>query len=138
MVNLCSAINDKVVLSNTKLQIDVQREKWRWFLPLTCYESGEDNPEWSKNQMRFSNSLESKTTSNKYGILASTFSPLFILGQPCSFVRTQCEANELNGFFVMVISESNSSQMFFKIGVLENFVIFTGKQLCWSLFLIKL
>ena len=30
------------------------------------------------------------------------------------------------------------SQMFFKIGVLKNFVIFTGKYLCWSLFLIKL
>ena len=30
------------------------------------------------------------------------------------------------------------SQMFFKIGVLKNFAIFTGKHLCWSLFLIKL
>ena len=30
------------------------------------------------------------------------------------------------------------SQMFFKIGVLKNFVIFTGKHLCWSLLLIKL
>ena len=28
--------------------------------------------------------------------------------------------------------------MFFKIGVLKNFVIFKGKHLCWSLFLIKL
>ena len=27
--------------------------------------------------------------------------------------------------------------MFFKIGVLKNFAIFTGKHLCWSLFLIK-
>ena len=27
--------------------------------------------------------------------------------------------------------------MFFKIGVLKNFVNFTGKHLCWSLFLIK-
>ena len=30
------------------------------------------------------------------------------------------------------------SQMFFKLGVLKNFVIFTGKYLCRSLFLIKL
>ena len=29
-------------------------------------------------------------------------------------------------------------QMFLKIGVLKNFVIFTGKYLCWSLFLIQL
>ena len=28
--------------------------------------------------------------------------------------------------------------MFLKIGVLKNFTIFTEKQLCWSLFLIKL
>ena len=28
-------------------------------------------------------------------------------------------------------------QMFFKIGALRNFAIFTGKYLCWSLFLIK-
>ena len=28
--------------------------------------------------------------------------------------------------------------MFFKIGVLEYFAIFTGKHLCWSLFLITL
>ena len=27
--------------------------------------------------------------------------------------------------------------MFFKIGVLKKFVNFTGKHLCWSLFLIK-
>ena len=30
------------------------------------------------------------------------------------------------------------SQLFFKIGVLKNFVIFIGKTLCWSLFLITL
>ena len=33
---------------------------------------------------------------------------------------------------------SSRSQMFFKIGVLKNFVIFTGKDLCWSLFFINL
>ena len=30
------------------------------------------------------------------------------------------------------------SQMFFKIGILKNFTIFTGKHLCWSVSLIKL
>ena len=29
-------------------------------------------------------------------------------------------------------------QIFFKIGILKNFAIFTVKYLCWSLFLIKL
>ena len=34
-------------------------------------------------------------------------------------------------------SSSRHSQMFFKLGALTNFGIFTGKQLCRSLFLIK-
>ena len=34
--------------------------------------------------------------------------------------------------------KSTRSQMFFRIGVLKNFAIFKGKQLSWSLFLIKL
>ena len=33
---------------------------------------------------------------------------------------------------------SRRSQLFFKIDVLENFPNFTGKHLCWSLFLMKL
>ena len=33
---------------------------------------------------------------------------------------------------------SGRSRMFFKVGVLKNFANFTGKQLCWSLFLKKL
>ena len=33
---------------------------------------------------------------------------------------------------------SSLSQIFLKIGVLESFTNFTGKRLCWSLFLIKL
>ena len=32
---------------------------------------------------------------------------------------------------------SSYRHMFFKIGVIKNFAIFTGKHLCWSLFLIK-
>ena len=33
---------------------------------------------------------------------------------------------------------SSHSQMFFKMDVLKNFIMFTGKHLCWSLFLVKL
>ena len=36
------------------------------------------------------------------------------------------------------ILRSSCLQMFFKIGVLKNFAIFTGEYLFWSLFLIKL
>ena len=32
---------------------------------------------------------------------------------------------------------SSLMQMFFRIGVLQNFVNYTGKHLCWSLFVIK-
>ena len=34
--------------------------------------------------------------------------------------------------------QSGRSKIFFKIGVLKFFTNFTGKHLCWSLFLIKL
>ena len=37
-----------------------------------------------------------------------------------------------------LLYRSSCSQVFLKIGVLTNFVIFTGKNLYWSLFLIKL
>ena len=36
------------------------------------------------------------------------------------------------------MSRSRRLQMFFKIGLLTNFTIFTEKHLCWSLFSIKL
>ena len=39
---------------------------------------------------------------------------------------------------VSVIYRSSRSQVFFKIGVLKNFTIFTEKHLCWSRLLIKL
>ena len=34
--------------------------------------------------------------------------------------------------------KSSRAQMFFKIGALKNSAVFTGKHLCWSLFLLKL
>ena len=43
------------------------------------------------------------------------------------------ELNDDNTFFRI-----SSTQMFFKMCVLQNFTIFTGKDLCWSLFLMKL
>ena len=36
------------------------------------------------------------------------------------------------------IIRSSRSQMLLKTGILKDFVIFKGKHLCWSLFLIKL
>ena len=38
----------------------------------------------------------------------------------------------------MTVCRSSRSQMFFKIGVLKNFALFTGKHLCWSLSLTKM
>ena len=38
---------------------------------------------------------------------------------------------------ISVKYKSSRSQMFFKTAVLRKFAIFTGKHLCWSLFLIK-
>ena len=36
------------------------------------------------------------------------------------------------------LTEKKSSVVFYKRGILKNFIKFTGKHLCWSLFLIKL
>ena len=49
--------------------------------------------------------------------------------------------NNNNSYFLTHSSpsdRSNRSQMFFEIVILKNFAIFTGKQLCWSLFFITL
>ena len=54
------------------------------------------------------------------GKRATSFSKYFI---------KQVEANQS--------FRSSHSQMFFKIGVLKPFVIFLGKHVCWTLFLIK-
>ena len=40
--------------------------------------------------------------------------------------------------FIKNICSSSCSLIFFKIGVLKNFAMFTGKHLCWSLFSLKL
>ena len=47
-------------------------------------------------------------------------------------INTYCEIPSLPNV------SNLQKQMFFKIDVLKNFAIFTGKYLCWSLFLIKL
>ena len=38
----------------------------------------------------------------------------------------------------VIIIRSSRSHLFFKIDVHKNFTIFTGKNLCWNLFLMKL
>ena len=49
----------------------------------------------------------------------------------------QC-VNPVSLLLTLNMYRSSRWQMFFKIGTLKYFVIFTGKQLCWSLFLINL
>ena len=41
-------------------------------------------------------------------------------------------------FFIILKYRTSHSYMFLKIGVLKNFAIFIGKQLCWSLFFKRL
>ena len=40
--------------------------------------------------------------------------------------------------FLFSRHKSNRLQMYFKLGALKNFAIFTGKHLCWSLFLLRI
>ena len=53
----------------------------------------------------------------------------------------QCKKTTYRKQFIIVFlkrDRNSRSQMYFKIGVFKNFANFTGKHLCWSLFLIKL
>ena len=50
------------------------------------------------------------------------------------FLMRKCPLHTL---LVMFFHVGNRFQMFFKAGI-KSFAIFTGKHLCWSLFLIKL
>ena len=59
----------------------------------------------------------------------------------CSFTKNEISLRIFLFFFTvtgLLSNRSSPSQMFFKIGVLKNFAMFTGKYLRWSLFLIKL
>ena len=40
--------------------------------------------------------------------------------------------------FLFSKHKSNRLQMYFKVGAQKNFAIFTGKDLCWSLFLLRI
>ena len=73
--------------------------------------------------------------------------------EACNFIKKEtlaqvlsCEFCEISGntYFTehlratACIFRNSQSQMLFKIGALKNFTNFTGKQLCWHLFLMKL
>ena len=51
--------------------------------------------------------------------------------------RNQCLHESPGLMLRLSFARSSRSQIFFKIGIIKNFVNFTGKHLCWSLFLIK-
>ena len=52
--------------------------------------------------------------------------------------RAPLSPDKPRGVLFNSTSRSSRLQMFFKLGVLENFRIFTGKHQSWSLLLIKL
>ena len=105
------------------------------------------------------------STKNKYFLLPDTLMFLgasgdkkcLFFGKSCIVLNewfVGCFKNKKNfvGFLflfcIIIKNETNLttsnyqkislSQMYFKIGVFKNFDIFTGKHLCWSVFLIKL
>ena len=67
------------------------------------------------------------------------FSSSWVL-ECCSFLLRKCPLHLLLVMLFIHVGKrlKSRSQRFFKIGVLKNFAIFTGKHLCWRLFLIKL
>ena len=66
------------------------------------------------------------------GSIQNLSSGLFDLEKTISYtfsrVRISCRIYVIE--ISLIITRSSRSQMFFKIGVLKNFAMFTGKELC--------
>ena len=76
----------------------------------------------------------------KFWIFLFLFLRKFSLQSPC-FVFEKISSS-IPMWLAMLLahvgkSSNSRSQMFYKTGALKHFVIFTGKNLCWNLFLIK-
>ena len=72
-------------------------------------------------------------------VIFKIFIKFFGKGKFSSAFCLTCRVKVISSAYVISSrSRSSRSQKFFKIGALKNFANFTGKQLCWSLFLIKL
>ena len=58
------------------------------------------------------------------------------------FYCCECRPQNINkntcGFIFLLWNQKQPPEVFYKKALLKNFAIFTGKYLCWSLFLIKL
>ena len=94
--------------------------------------------EIEKNDM-IKNIMRRKVFSSSWVFYIYVFIYLFIY----LFIYIEKMSSSLHMVLVMLFihvgKRSNSrSQMFFETGALKNFAIFTGKHLCWSLFLIRL
>ena len=61
--------------------------------------------------------------------------PFFIITHTTSYFRPVSIAKFLGTALLQITSRSSHLQMFFQIGVLRSLANFTGKHLCWSLFL---
>ena len=73
--------------------------------------------------------------SSHFGVLNVTFEDILLINSVVLYLRLKLHL--LCGC-LQWSSRSSHSQMFFKIGLRKNFTNFTGKDLCWSLFLITL
>ena len=78
-------------------------------------------------------SLQLQPTKDKYGffLLRTSIETFSHVRTVESGSKVHCECSSKNAF------EKQRLADVFKINVLINFAIFTGKHLCWSLFLIK-
>ena len=71
-------------------------------------------------------------------LLIHSFIYLYILFMHSFNYCREEVSSKIIGWVLITYFKSSHQRFFMKKAVLKNLVIFTGKQLCWSLFLIKL
>ena len=115
------------------------------FLEKFCHPSPWDNKIFVLTSFGFFEDVNASPSRKKSVWTYSNFNPL---QQGVAYLyplKTSEKATPgCNGLRRLLSLKSSSlfgishSQMFFKIGVLKSFAMFTGKYVCWSLFLVKL
>ena len=113
--------------------ITTSTKKARWHL-LLCNNSRNEIYCWYLMNSDYSPQQRDKFIYEKmfFPNLWNSHFPIFVMRKLQNIYKNTCT------FMFLCWNQKQPSEVFYKKAVLKNFAIFTGKHLCWSLFLIKL
>ena len=122
------------------MEVDWQRCQWTW--PCVFIVNFED-VQYINLQKRDQDSWKSRIE-HFSGIVNAALRLLAIVHYCWKVLHLKCLPGSWPCLWFVVFfvelwtNRSSRSEMFFEIGVLKNSALFTGKHLCWSLFLMNL